>query len=126
MNSIFYKVWGFFRQTAIRIYVAVGRIILKLTGSRRPETLFCLRANAEKIGTDVKIISEDDYSTTIAKVDENGNIKDDDFVIVTSTDFHFCSDNARNKMTVEYFVKHVKEVKPDLVILTGDVILGKF
>ncbi len=126
MKNIYYNVWAFFRQTAIRIYVAVGRIILKLTGSRRPETLFCLRANHEKIGTDVKIISENDYSTTIAKVDENGNIKDEDFVIVTSTDFHFCDKNDRNKKTVEYFVRHIKEVKPDLVVLTGDVILGKF
>ncbi len=126
MKNIFYKVWGFFRQTAIRIYVAAGKMILKLSGNRKPETLYCFRANHEKIGTDVKIISENDYSTTIAKVDENGNIKDDDFVIVSSTDFHFCDDNARNRMTVEYFVRHIKEVKPDLVVLTGDVILGKF
>jgi predicted MPP superfamily phosphohydrolase len=48
----------------------------------------------------------------------------DDFVIVTTTDLHFSDDNAQNRKVVEYFTRHIKEVKPDLVILTGDQIQG--
>lgn len=121
-----YKIWGFIRQSAVRIHLAVARLIYKISGGRIPKSLFCSRANPEKIGTDVKIISQNDYSTTIAKVDENGNIKNDDFVIVSTTDFHFDVDHDINTKAVDRFVRHIKEVKPDLVVLTGDNILSKY
>lgn len=121
-----YKVWGFVRQNAIRTYLAGARAICKITGGKKPDSLYCRCDKSHRIKTDVKIVSQNDYSTDIAKFDKNGNMTDDDFVILTSTDLHFCSDNARNRKTVEYFIRHIKEVKPDLVILTGDVILGKF
>ena len=126
MKNIIYGVWGFIRQTAVRLHLAVAKIIYKVSGGKRPRSLYCFRANPEKIGTDVKIISQNDNSTTIAKTDEKGNIKDDDFVIVSSTDFHFTGDNELNTKVVDRFVRHIKEMKPDLVVLTGDVILGKF
>lgn len=121
-----YKVWGFIRQTAVRIHLAAAKAIYKISGGRRPKSLYCSRANPEKVPTDVKIISENDYSTTIAKVDENGNIKSDDFVILSSTDFHFDVDHEINTKATECFVRHIKETKPDLVVLTGDVILSKY
>lgn len=121
-----YKIWGFIRQSAVRIHLAVAKLIYKVSGGRRPKSLFCSRANPAKIGTDVKIISQNDYSTTIAKVDENGNIKNDDFVIVSTTDFHFDVDHDINTKAVDRFVRHIKEVKPDLVVLTGDNILSKY
>lgn len=126
MNNILYNVWGFFRQTAVRIHLAFAKGIYKITGGKRPKSLYCSRANPEKIATDVKIISQNDYSTTIAKVDENGNIKSDDFVILSSTDFHFDVDHEVNTKATEYFVRHIKETKPDLVVLTGDNILSKY
>lgn len=126
MKNILYKVWGFFRQTAIRLHLSLAKAIYKISGGKLPKSLFCTRANPEKVGTDVKIISQNDYSTTIAKVDDKGNIKSDDFVIVTSTDFHFSEDHDLNTKAVNRFVRHIKEVKPDLVILTGDNILSKY
>ncbi len=121
-----YKIWGFIRQSAVRIHLAAAKLIYKISGGRRPKSLFCSRANPEKVGTNVKIISQNDYSTTIAKVDENGNIKSDDFVIVSTTDFHFDVDHDINTKAVDRFVRHIKEVKPDLVVLTGDNILSKY
>ena len=121
-----YKIWGFVRQTAIRVYLAVANIIYSITGGKKPTLLYCKADESHKIKTDVRIISQDDNSTTIAKVDKNGNPTNDNFVIVTTTDLHFSDDNAQNRKVVEYFTRHIKEVKPDLVILTGDVILGKF
>ena len=123
---MFYNIWGFVRQTAVRIYLAAAKAIFKISGGKKPESLYCKRANPEKIPTDVKIISENDYSTTIAKVDENGNIKSDDFVIVSTTDFHFDVDHDINAKAVRNFVNHIKEIKPDLVVLTGDNILSKY
>ena len=121
-----YNIWGFVRQSAVRIYLAGAKAIYKISGGKLPKSLYCKRANPEKIGTDVKIISENDYSTTIAKVDENGNIKSDDFVIVSTTDFHFDVDHEINTKAVKNFVQHIKDIKPDLVVLTGDNILSKY
>ncbi len=121
-----YNIWGFVRQSAIRIYLAAAKAVFKISGGKLPESLYCKRANPEKIPTDVKIISENDYSTTIAKVDENGNIKSDDFVIVSTTDFHFDVDHEINTKAVKNFVQHLKDIKPDLVVLTGDNILSKY
>lgn len=126
MNSFLYKVWAFVRQSAIRLHLAAARLIFALTKGKKPESLFCHRAKPEHIGTDVKIISENSYSTTIAKVDENGNVKSDDFVILSTTDVHYDEDHSINTKATEYFVRHIKETKPDLVVLTGDVILSKF
>ncbi len=121
-----YNVWGFVRQTAIRAYLAAAKAVYKISGGKMPKSLYCKRANPEKIPTDVKIISENSYSTTIAKVDENGNIKSDDFVIVSTTDFHFDVDHEINTKAVRNFVQHIKDIKPDLVVLTGDNILSKY
>lgn len=126
MKNILYNVWGFFRQTAVRLHLAAAKVIYKISGGKLPKSLYCFRANPEKIGTDVKIISQNGYSTTIAKVDEKGNIKDDDFVILSSTDFHFDVDHEINTKAAKYFVQHIKETKPDLVVLTGDNILSKY
>lgn len=123
---LIYNLWGFVRQTAIRIYLAAAKAIFKISGGKSPKSLFCWRANPEKISTDVKIISQNDYSTTIAKVDANGKIKSDDFVIVSTTDFHFDVDHEINYKAVKNFVQHLKDIKPDLVVLTGDNILSKF
>lgn len=123
---LIYNVWGFVRQTAVRIHLAAAKAIFKISGGKLPKSLFCFRANPEKIPTDVKIISQNDYSTTIAKVDKNGKIKSDDFVIVSSTDFHFDVDHEINTKAVRNFVQHIKDIKPDLVVLTGDNILSKF
>lgn len=126
MKNILYNVWGFFRQTAVRLHLAAAKAIYKISGGKLPKSLYCFRANPKKIGTDVKIISQNGYSTTIAKVDEKGNIKDDDFVILSSTDFHFDVDHEINTQATKYFVQHIKETKPDLVVLTGDNILSKY
>lgn len=123
---VIYKIWGFVRQSAIRIYLAAAKAVFKISGGKLPKSLFCRRANPEKIPTDVKIIKQNDYSTTIAKVDANGNIKSDDFVIVSTTDFHFDVDHEINFKAVRNFVQHLKDIKPDLVVLTGDNILSKF
>lgn len=121
-----YKIWGFIRQSLIRIYLFFARIVFKLSGGRAPESLFCERAGATKVGTTVKIVGQDEYSTDIAKFNADGTVSDEDFVILSSTDFHYDTDNGNNKKTTEMFVRHIKDVKPDLVVLTGDIILSEY
>ena len=123
---LYYKVWGFIRQSAVRIHLAAAKAVFKISGGQIPKSLFCSRGKPKKIGTTVKIVSRNEYSTDIAKLDADGNISGDDFVILSSTDFHFDEDHDLNTKTVEYFVRHIKETKPDLVVITGDVILTKF
>lgn len=120
---ILFKLWAFIRQTLIRIYLFFAKIIYRLSGGKFPSTLFCEKANAEYIGTTVKIVASDDVSTTIAKFDADGNMTDEDFVILSSTDLHLDHGMKNNEITVGNLVRHIKDIKPDLVVLTGDVIL---
>ena len=90
-----YKAWGFVRQSAIKAYLAAANAVYKATDGKKPSLLYCKADDSHKIKTDVKIISQDDNSTTIAKVDKDGNPTDKDFVIVTTTDLHFSDDNAQ-------------------------------
>ncbi len=121
-----YNLWAFVRQSVIKIWLALEGIVFKASGGKYPRSLFCSRANPKHIGSKVRILSENEYSTDIAKVDENGNITDEDFVIVSSTDFHIDTNHDLNYKTIYYFVKHLEKIKPDLVVLTGDIILSKF
>ncbi|MBQ4626356.1 MAG: metallophosphoesterase, partial [Clostridia bacterium] len=121
-----YNLWAFVRQSLIKAWLAAEKAVFKLSNGKYPKSLFCWKANPQWVGSKVKVLSEDECSTDIAKVDENGNITDDDFVIVSSTDFHIDTNHDLNYKTINYFVKHITDVKPDLVVLTGDIILSKF
>lgn len=121
-----YKAWSFVRQSAVKIHLAAADAIFKITGGKLPKSLFCSRANPQKVGTTVRKISENEYSTDIAKFDANGNISNEDFVILSTTDLHLDTDHDLNTKTVEMLYKHIRDAKPDLVVLTGDVILSKF
>lgn len=121
-----YGLRSFVRQSAVKVHLAAADAIYKVTGGKLPKSLFCSRANPQKVGTNVRIIGEGDYWTDIAKFDANGNISDEDFVILSTTDLHLDTDHDLNTKTVEMLYKHIRDSKPDLVILTGDVILSKF
>lgn len=71
-------------------------------------------ASAQRVGSDVEIISEDDDSVTIKKN------SDGDFRVLMFTDTHIKGDKTLDNMTVSYLVKNISEQKPDLVILGGD------
>ncbi len=123
---MFYNLWAFVRQSLVKIHLACAGGIYKLSGGRLPKSLFAKRAGVEKIGTTVKVLGRTDYSADIAKINPDGSISDDDFVILSSTDFHYDTDHEMNQKTTTMFVNHIKAVKPDLVVLTGDIILSKF
>ena len=121
-----YKPWAFIRQAALKIGIDCEELVFKISKGKHPKALFSKRAGASPIETNVKIISENEYSTDIAKVDKNGDITDEDFVILSTTDFHFDKDYELNAKTVELFVRQIKDAKPDLIVLTGDIITSKY
>lgn len=122
----FYPAWGFCRQAAARLGLACERMLFRLSGGRAPKAMFTLRADPQPVGTDVKIIDSTAYSTDLAKCGPDGQPTDAPFVILSSTDFHYDVDAEKNLQTTAAFVRHIREVKPDLVVLTGDVILSKY
>lgn len=63
----------------------------------------------------------------LAKVDGNGAITDEEFKILVFTDLHFGNYKInRNKKTMDLMLRNIEREKPDLVILTGDIILSSF
>lgn len=123
---MFYNLWAFVRQTLVKIHLALAGCVHKISGGRLPKSLFAKRSGVEKIGTNVRVIEKTDYCTNIAKFNPDGSISDEDFVILSSTDFHYDEDHEMNQKTTTMFVNHIKDVKPDLVVLTGDIILSKY
>ncbi len=121
-----YSIWGKVRQILAKSGIACEELLWKISGGKAPKALFSERANPEKLNTCVKVLRSNGYSTDIAKLDKNGNISDEDFVILTSTDFHFDEDPDLNAKTVCNFVRQIKDNKPDLIVLTGDIILSKY
>ena len=122
----FYLLWGVCRQAAARLGLGCERLLFRLSGGKAPKALFTLRADPQPVGTDVRILNETAYSTDIAKCDPDGQPTDAPFVIVSSTDFHYDEDAEKNFQTTAAFVRQIREVKPDLVVLTGDVILSRY
>lgn len=36
-----YNIWGFVRQTAVRIHLAAAKTIYKISGGKLPKSLYC-------------------------------------------------------------------------------------
>lgn len=122
MNKLYEK----FRINSDKALLGMSRGIYDVTGGRFWKTRFTKTVDIRNVGTDVKIISENEDSVTIAKVDSNGNIIDNGFRILSTTDLHLGDDPEKRKKCIGMLMKHIADTKPDLVILTGDIILGKY
>lgn len=98
----------------------------KLSGGKLGKSMFTESLAVKKVGTDVRIIREDEDSVTIAKFDENGRIVNKGFRIVSTSDLHFGDDPVLRDKCMGMLMRHIEDTKPDLVVLTGDIILGKY
>lgn len=106
--------------------LAADGCIYKATKGKLGKLMFSQQVEITHVGSEVKILSQDEDSVTIAKVDKNGNITNNGFRILSSTDFHFGDDTALRFKCMDMFMKHIKATRPDLVVLTGDVIQSRF
>ena len=114
----------FIRHKGITAVLAGSRAVSKLTGGKKPEYLFSAGAEVEYVGSSVRVVERTDTAVTIAKTRPDGTIDDGEFKILTATDMHLEPGAALNNKTIKMFVRQIKDLKPDLVIVTGDCILS--
>lgn len=122
MNIIYEKL----RIGIDEVILGIGRSAYKATKGAVGKTMFTASLDVKNVGTDVKIINEDEDSVTIAKTDANGKIVDKGFRILSTTDLHFGDDPVLRDKCMGMLMRHIADTKPDLVVLTGDIILGKY
>lgn len=122
MNKLYEKL----RINGDKALLGTSRALYDVTGGLLGRTRFTKTVDVKKVGTDVRIIAENEDSVTIAKTDSKGNIVDKGFRILSTTDLHLGDDPKERKKCIGMLMKHIAATTPDLVILTGDIILGKY
>ncbi len=122
MNIIYEKL----RIGIDKAVLGLGRTAYKASHGAIGKSMFTASLDIKKVGTDVKIICEDEDSVTIAKTDSNGRIVDKGFRILSTSDLHFGDDPVLRDKCMGMLMRQIADTKPDLVVLTGDIILGKY
>jgi len=119
-----YPVLTFLRHKAIAATLCVARAINRLTKGKRPAFYFTPQ-DLTPVGSKVRIVSKDTTSVTIAKYNDDGRFADGGFKIMTATDMHLDGENsASDHRAVSHLVRELQLQRPDLLIVTGDVILS--
>lgn len=111
------------REAGISALLKMGCAVHKITNGSKPDMLFIKNVKHSNIGTNVRIIKETEDSTFIAKMNPDGSFSDDDFTVVLTTDLHIDRTKELVNKTIDMLIKHLEAVKPDLLILTGDIIV---
>ncbi len=122
MNTVYEKLRIGIDKAVLGVEYAVN----KKSGGRLAKSMFSAAVEVEDINTSVRIIAEDEDSVTIAKTDAKGNILDEDFRIASTSDFHFGDKPLLRNNCMSMLYKQIRDSKADLVVLTGDLILGKY
>ncbi len=115
-----------FRIGFDKCLLSAQRAVNRISGDRLARSAFTESLDIIKADTCVRIISEDEDSVTIAKTDRNGNILDEGFRIISTSDLHFGDDPDLRNKCLTMLMNQIADTKPDLVVLTGDIILGKY
>ena len=116
----------FILQNSMKAIIALEKPIYNLTKGRLCKNRFLSAVKTQKVGTRVKILKSTDNSTYIAKMNSDGSFSQEDFRILCSTDLHIDEDYELNNRTLQHLADRIADLKPDLVVLTGDCILSKY
>ncbi len=111
------------REAGISALIGMGCAVHKISGGKAPKKLFLRNVEHDYIGSNVKIVKETEDSTFIAKFNPDGSISDEDFTVVMATDMHIDKEPALMTKAVDMLYKHLRDAKPDLLVLTGDIIV---
>ncbi|MBR4766260.1 MAG: metallophosphoesterase [Clostridia bacterium] len=122
MNSFLMKL----RITLNKIGLAIGGVFYKITFGMFPASMFYMSVKPGHINTDLRVVSENDESVTIAKYNKYGVMVRDDFKILSTTDLHLGDDPKLRKKAFQMLANHITNARPDLVVFTGDIILSRF
>ena len=123
---ILYEIYGFLRRSLIKAGLFFENILFDISGGKLAKHCFDKAVATQNTGSSVRILREDGYSTDIAKTDENGNPSDDTFRIISTSDLHLEDDYEINNKTLGLFARQIADLKPDLAVITGDVIQTKY
>ncbi len=116
----------FILQNAMKAIIALEKPVYNLTKGKLAKNRFLSSVKTQKVGTKVKILKSTENSTFIAKMNPDGSFSDDDFRILCSTDLHIDEDYELNNRTLQHLADRIADLKPDLVVLTGDCVLSKY
>ncbi len=116
----------FIQQNGIRFCLKAEKPLYNLTRGKLARNLFLSSLRIPHIGSNVKIISENETSTTIGKFNDDGSFDSSPFKILTFTDMHTGEDYDLNDKVLQLMIDNIEDVKPDLVIFTGDCIQAKY
>ena len=118
--------WESFRIALDKALLHDREKLYRLSGGRLARSMFRLAVPRVRVPSKVVVLEETRDSVTIAKKEPDGSFSREPFRILTTTDFHLGDDPEKRNKTFSLFVKHIKATRPDLVILTGDLILSKY
>lgn len=121
-----YKFRTTFRQKLFKALIAAEKPLYDISNGKLAKGRFLSSVKTTYVGTNVKIIKETGNSTYIAKFKSDGSYDDSDFRILCTTDLHLDSDLELNRRTLQDMADQIADLKPDLVIFTGDTILSKY
>ena len=110
----------------MKAIIALEKPVYNLTKGKKAKNRFLSSVKTQKVGTKVKILKSTENSTFIAKTNPDGSFSDDDFRILCSTDLHIDDDYELNNRTLQQLADRIADLKPDLVVLTGDCVLSKY
>ena len=110
----------------MKAIIALEKPVYNLTKGKKAKNRFLSAVNTQSVGTSVKVLKSTENSTFIAKMNPDGSFSDDDFRILCSTDLHIDEDYELNNRTLQQLADRIADLKPDLVVLTGDCVLSKY
>ena len=116
----------FVLQNLMKGIIALEKPVYNLTKGKLCKNRFLSAVKTRKVPGNVKILKSTENSTYIAKMNPDGSFSDEDFRILCSTDLHIDEDYELNNRTLQHLADRIADLKPDLVVLTGDCILSKY
>ena len=111
------------RRIGIEASLPVRKAVYKASKGKLSRSLFLQVAENRSVGTDVRIVKSQEDAVYIAKFNADGSFSDRDFVILATTDLHLEGNTPeQNRKALDLVCRQISEVKPDLVVFTGDIV----
>ncbi|MBQ8210584.1 MAG: metallophosphoesterase [Clostridia bacterium] len=121
-----YEIRTAVQQSLFKAIIKIEKPIYELSGGKLAKNRFLSSVKIPHVGTNVRIVKETENSTYIAKFNPDGTYDNSDFRILCTTDLHLDDDYDLNDRTLQHLADRIADLKPDLVVFTGDTILSKY
>ena len=111
------------RRIGIEASLPVRKAVYKASKGKLSRSMFLQVAENRSVGTDVRIVKSQEDAVYIAKFNADGSFSKSDFVILATTDLHLEGNTPeQNRKALDLVCRQISEVKPDLVVFTGDIV----